>query len=274
MRELQRSAVHASPVAGRSLLRGIIVATVAALLMTLTGAFGTDMLPLGQRLLYWLVIMEAGALIGIGVSEAFERWGALQHRPWIEGALTSICIAAPLTLLVLGTGIVFFGATRPPGLHYFYLFAMVLAVTAAITAVNYAIAGGAPAAAAGPQPASAQAATASADADTAPPRPRLAERLPPHLRDAPIHAVAAEDHYLRVHTAAGSDLILLRLSDAIVELEGVAGARTHRSWWVSREAVQHADRHDGRGTLTLPGDVVAPVSRSHYPALRDAGWFD
>ncbi len=83
----------------------------------------------------------------------------------------------------------------------------------------------------------------------------------------------AEDHYLRVRTSGGDELILLRLSDAIAELEGVEGARTHRSWWVARAAVAGVRRGDGRAVITLPDGTEVPVSRSYAKVLRDAGWW-
>jgi DNA-binding LytR/AlgR family response regulator len=162
-------------------------------------------------------------------------------------------------VLVATTG--FFGARIFDPANIGWVFAMVLAVTAMITAINYATA---------PREAATAAAPVSA---AAPQRPRFSDRLPRHLRNAELHALQAEDHYLRVHTAAGSDLILMRLGDAIPELEPIEGARTHRSWWVARAAVRDAARKDGRGELTLPGGIVAPVSRSAYPELRDKGWF-
>jgi DNA-binding LytR/AlgR family response regulator len=85
--------------------------------------------------------------------------------------------------------------------------------------------------------------------------------------------VEAQDHYLRLHTSKGQDLILMRLSDAIAELDGIEGARTHRSWWVARGAVVSAERAEGRATLTLTDGAQAPVSRSYVKPLREAGWF-
>ncbi len=112
---------------------------------------------------------------------------------------------------------------------------------------------------------------------TAPPtvetRIAFLDRLPPRLRGAAILAVEAEDHYLRVHTDQGSDLILLRLSDALGELAGLDGAQTHRSWWVARAAVRDVARSDGRATLTLEAGLKVPVSRANATALRAAGWF-
>ena len=47
----------------------------------------------------------------------------------------------------------------------------------------------------------------------------------------------AEDHYLRLHTSKGQDLILMRLSDAIAELEGIEGARrTAPGGWRARRS--------------------------------------
>jgi DNA-binding LytR/AlgR family response regulator len=105
------------------------------------------------------------------------------------------------------------------------------------------------------------------------PPPKFLERLPAKLKGAQIYAVEAEDHYLRLHTSLGQDLILLRLSDAIAELEGIEGAQTHRSWWVAREAVTGAERLDGRAVLTLRDGAEVPVSRGFARELRAAGWF-
>ncbi|RZJ40739.1 MAG: LytTR family transcriptional regulator, partial [Brevundimonas sp.] len=102
---------------------------------------------------------------------------------------------------------------------------------------------------------------------------RFLDRLPPKLRGATIRAVQSEDHYLRLHTDRGSDLILMRLSDALSELEGLEGAQTHRSWWVARHAVRSVSRGEGRATLTLDDGLEVPVSRRYARALREAGWY-
>jgi DNA-binding LytR/AlgR family response regulator len=118
-----------------------------------------------------------------------------------------------------------------------------------------------------PRPAKAGPAPAAPD-----PSPFLA-RLPLRLRDARILAVEAEDHFLRVHTDRGSDLILMRLSDAVAELHSLDGAQIHRSWWVARAAVIGVSRGGGRARFTLAGGLKAPVSRTYAPALRRDGWY-
>ena len=102
--------------------------------------------------------------------------------------------------------------------------------------------------------------------------PKFLERLPLKLRGAEVWAVEAEDHYLRLHTSKGQDLILMRLSDAVAELEGIEGAQVHRSWWIARDAITDAQRGDGRATLTLKDGSDVPVSRTYARVLREKGW--
>lgn len=98
----------------------------------------------------------------------------------------------------------------------------------------------------------------------------LAERLPEKL-GGNILALKAEDHYVRVYTDRGSDLVLYRLSDAITELAALDGVRVHRSYWVRKSSVRGVQRH-GRGLLlTLSNDLEVPVSQTYKELAREAG---
>ncbi|MBL8655838.1 MAG: LytTR family transcriptional regulator DNA-binding domain-containing protein [Altererythrobacter sp.] len=278
MREVPTDAVREAPVVaaptitGRGHWRGLVIATLAGLLMAFVGAFETDLLPLLPRLAYWLVIMESGALIGIGASTGIRVWGRLAASPLAEGVAITTLIALPLTLVATGTTALFFGTRGFATQGALVMFVAVFVITGAITAINYASKPDIPG-----DSSVAKARTDSIDTvcpvPEAPSPPRLVERLPAYLRGAPILALEAEDHYVRVHTAVGSELLLLRLTDATAELDGLAGARTHRSWWVARDAVRSAKRGDGRGELELANGVTAPVSRSALSLLRREGWF-
>ena len=112
----------------------------------------------------------------------------------------------------------------------------------------------------------------TASAAPAPAPVKFLERLPLKLRGAEVWAVEAEDHYLRLHTSKGQDLILLRLADAIAELDGIEGAQVHRSWWVARDAIADARKGDGRATLTLKDGAEVPVSRTFAGQLREKRW--
>lgn len=250
-RPLQRLAVRFD--------RGMAVAVGAGVVLALTGAFGTNSIPLWLRFLYWVPLILAGAVWGHLCSRLTERIVDPDEQPWLTVAVLSAATAVPVTVMVwLATGL-FFDREIYPVDRLAHFIGPVLVVTVALSAINVFLG----------RPAPVQThAGAGGDAPA-----RFLERLPPRLRGATLFAVQAEDHYLRLHTDRGSDLILMRLSDAVAELEGLEGARTHRSWWVARDAVRDVTRGDGRAALTLEGGVVAPVSRRYARALREAGWY-
>ena len=102
---------------------------------------------------------------------------------------------------------------------------------------------------------------------------RLAERMPPHLGHDVV-ALEMEDHYVRVHTAAGSTLVLMRMGDAVAELSGIDGLRVHRSWWAARSAVQEVERNGRATLLTLTNGLQVPVARDRLRDLKTRAWFD
>ncbi len=232
------------------------VAMIAGVLLALSGAFISPGVGLGRRLLYWLPLMAIGSLWGEIGSRLVARWIDPDERPWLAAAAMTAVISLVMSPIVwLGTG-VFDGGLYPLSSLPRFI-APVVTITAAITCISVL--------------ASRNPRQTHATPDHAP--SRFLQRLPPRLRGATIHAVQAEDHYLRIHTDRGSDLILMRLSDAVEELAGLEGAQTHRSWWVARDAVEGVRRGDGRARLTLTGGLEAPVSRRYARALRAAGWY-
>jgi DNA-binding LytR/AlgR family response regulator len=275
MRERRRPTVGASPVTGflarwplaireAAGVRSFVIAAVAGLFLGLIGPFGSSEAALGVRLVYWLLLAEVGTGIGVltatTVMALMGRGASFGGMTFLAAGVTAAAMTLPGAVVVWAITRFFFqgpGKLQPNGGIAGFI-APVFVVSTAISLIN---------ALANRNPPHTHAA-----APDAPPS-RFADRLPAKLRGADIYAVEAEDHYLRLHTSKGSDLILMRLSDAISELEGVEGAQTHRSWWVARGAVQSARKLDGRAILTLPGAVEAPVSRGYARALRAEGWF-
>lgn len=113
-------------------------------------------------------------------------------------------------------------------------------------------------------------AVAPLPAAAAVPQPFM-QRIPAHLGQD-LLALGAEDHYLRIITAKGSDLILMRLGDALKELAPESGLQVHRSWWVARGAVMSVRRDGARTMLVLGNEQEVPVSRTYLAAVREAGW--
>ncbi len=237
--------------------KGWAIAAAAAAFLTLAGAFGSGSAPVFLRMAYWLTTLLTGATAALFVVAAVQRLGWFEARPLLQGLLIVVALSIPLTGAVWAITQVFFGGRVLAMGGVLGYFPPVFVITCAVTALNYL---------ADRQPAQTHAAANHAPA-------RFLGRLPAKLRGGDLHAIEAQDHYLRLHTSRGSDLILMRLADAIAELDGIEGAQTHRSWWVARAAVDDARRGDGRATLRLKGGLEAPVSRTYARALREAGWF-
>ena len=211
-----------------------------------------------QRLIYWLTMLLTGTVLGIVIMTLAGGLPRLDGRPWLKAAILTLMLWAPASVMVWIIIVLMLHAPWDPRILVGNA-GPVLLVSAAMTALNFL---------ADREPAQTHAAS---EAGAAP--PAFLERLPIRLRGAELYAVEAEDHYLRLHTSKGADLILMRLSDAIEELEGIEGAQTHRSWWVARDGVDDARRADGRATIRLKDGAEVPVSRTFVRALRQAGWF-
>ena len=265
LRERRPPAARASRTAAflAGFARVLAVAAAGGLFLAFVGAFGTGSAPIGRRLAYWLTTMILTTLTGTAIFAPAYLLGWVQTRPILKTSILALVVSLPVTVLVWALGPLFF----PQQLSWdakalLGYFPPVVLVAAAMTAIIHLVID---------RMMARSSLTHAASPGAAP--PKFLERLPLKLRGGDLYAVEAEDHYLRLHTSKGSDLILMRLTDAVVELEGLEGAQVHRSWWVAKAAVTDAKRGDGRAVLTLANGVEAPVSRSYAGALRQSGWF-
>lgn len=236
---------------------GIILAV--GTLMSILGPYNSHALGVPGVWFYWTGLMAVGWISGRMFTALLDR-----IYPDLQPLLGGLVLATLVTLPVSSSVIVIQAVMGPPFRlsQIPMVFFMVWVVSAAVTLVSVFM-----------ERARNEAAAAAGEPDGSGIGRGLAEKLPPRLRSSPVLALQAEDHYLRVHTEAGDALILMRLGDAIAAVEGLDGARTHRSWWVARRAVRDVARAGGRATLTLTNDVEAPVSRTYSPKLREAGWY-
>lgn len=231
-----------------------------ALYMTAVQAFGVDPAGPGERAAYWLVCILGGGVIAAGMEPWLERVPALAARAPLLACAMAVAMTFPITLLVFLVNGLALGAPLTVA-AYGALFAKVLVVDCAVVAMA-ALLRLARARPAPPGPPGEPAAR---------PNP-LADRLPPKLARAAIVAVQAEDHYLRVYTAAGEGLVYMRFGDALAALAEADGLQVHRSWWVARRQVEEVRLKGGRGELRLAGGIAAPVSRSFAERVRAVDW--
>lgn len=243
----------------RTYWQSFAAAAIAGVFLAAVGAFGTGARPFMERLIYWVPMILAGTGAGFAVALRMMRRPRVGENQVLLWALVTTSVTLPGVLFVWWYTRLVFGVA-PASLPV--LFLDVALVSGAAAAIMILINRPGPATrAAPPSPTGAA------------PTVRFLDRLPPKLQGATLYAVQAEDHYLRLHTSKGSDLILMRLADAIAELEGIEGAQIHRSWWVAKNAVAEVKRAERRMTLVLIGGAEAPVSRPNIAALRESGWF-
>jgi hypothetical protein len=228
-----------------------VLAAVAAIL-ALVGPFGTDVsLPPGFRALYWLVMV--GATYGTGYATGTLLHGRLPGR---MGRFVTL----PVTALVITAAVVLVNLALlgrlPGGADWrgdlVTIFAIALIILVAMDLVD-----------------------ASLRADTAvdatpPAAPPILDRLPLEKRGALV-ALSVEDHYVRVVTLKGSEMVLMRLTDAIREAAPEPGLRVHRSHWIATAQVTAARRDGDRAILSMAAGGDIPVSRSHIRAVKEAG---
>jgi hypothetical protein len=226
--------------------------------------------PIGIAFAYWVPLIVYGGLAG-----ALIAWGVRRLAPKLPlwgyiGVLAPLMTAATFPAVAAQQAFLMNDPVPPERFveFFFYIFLISMAVTSVVILGFRAF--GKRSAVLDPEPAWRPAPVA--DVGTRTGTAAFAERLPIKLRAAEIYAVESEDHYLRVHTSAGQELILMRLADAVRELSGVEGMQTHRSWWVAKQGLVDVVKGDGRLTLKLKSGAEAPVSRTYAKAVKEAGW--
>lgn len=235
------------------------ILTALGAIMGVLGPYGTGEASAVRRYAYWVAAIVGGGGIGIVIDGIMHRSDV---TPPLRVMLTSIAMTPPVMLLVemLNATVMRYpiGWQDLGELAWRVLVVSLLVMT--IRALVWR------------QP------TVLVETRTviAPHLPEaeahFRRRLPARLRAAPLIAVEAHDHYLKVHTDAGSEMITARFADALEELAGAYGFRTHRSWWVAADRIEAVRWSRGVGTATLAGGIVAPVSRTQATVLREAGW--
>ena len=244
---------------GRSGIAELAALVLFGLFLGAVAPFDTGEIPTIPRYLYWQLALVGGGLIAAVIEPVVAR--RLAGRPRLFAVAQLVAMTPPIALWVVLVPMVFFG--RPASIsHVISVMPDVLAINVAVVVLAWltrkALHRSEP-----PAP-------AMATAGVAP--PALRAKLSPRLARSRLIAVEAEDHYLRIRTEAGSDLILMRFADALAALDMADGFRTHRSWWVARTAVESARWKAGRGHLTLSDGSDAPVSRTYAAALKGTDW--
>jgi hypothetical protein len=232
-----------------------------AFFLTVTRPYGTASDPLLPRTAFWLFVIAAGGFIGAALDTALH---STIKREWPRAIATAAAMTPPVSALVFAAMVLVLGHDHElASTIWLGLSAQVFVISLAVMALRILM----------HRPSKHVVETRTI---FAPPVPEaeaaFRSRLSAKRRSGRLLALEAHDHYVRVHTSEGVELITLRFSDAVTELTGAEGLQVHRSWWVATPAIKEARWRRSSGELELEGGLRVPVSRSGAPQLRAAGW--
>jgi hypothetical protein len=235
----------------RSAVQLLSLTGFAGLLLSTSGAFDTEAAAFWPRLGYWLSVAMISTVAMEGVQRLLK--GVLATPELRLRTIGLMLLILPLTAVAaVGCKLLFGG--RPSVAGFVHLLPGMAGILTALQLVLFSFG-------------SRVSNPASPPLFPAFPADPLIEALPLPLRSARLHALEAEDHYVRVHTDAGHALVRMRFADALNAVSDRAGVQPHRSWWVAQESVRAMSSRGGRTVLTLIGGQQVPVSRRARPTL-------
>lgn len=266
----------------RSVVFELAFTLSVAVVLTMTGTFGLflhDGWP--ARLAYWTRTVLAGYLLHRPLLRLFAGAAVRLGLPELAGWTASVLVAsAPMALWLWWLGpSIDLGRRWPDAAEFAGAWAQAAIIAALAFGALWGLAGrwsfAEPTPRAAPEvarePPAPVGAPLAAPAEASLAGQRLLERLPARLGREVI-ALGMEDHYVRVFTRLGDALVLMRMTDAVAELDGVEGLQVHRSWWVARAAIVAIERCGRTGVLTLETGFQLPVARRRIADLKRLGW--
>lgn len=238
-----------------------IVVGGAVLVAAIAGPYYTlERLSFPERLVYWGVVIALSSVIMTFLSVLAHRVTAAGGWNW---ALVAVLAGMVGVLPVLGTvwladGLADVFGSGGPGIGTLaaYVAPSVIGVTVAVNAYIEVQ---------GRQVPDVVAAATRGDAVVT----VLQGKLPHHL-GREIVALRAQDHYLEVTTLKGSCMVLMRLGDAVRDLEGLNGMQVHRSWWINLAHIARVEKGGNGPEIVLTTGARVPVGRSYRVAFRAA----
>ncbi|MCT2398239.1 LytTR family DNA-binding domain-containing protein [Novosphingobium mangrovi (ex Huang et al. 2023)] len=240
-------------------LRAGVLASCGGLALALLGPFGTYLNgPFPERLLFWMTTCCAGVLLyGFTARVLMQRWRG-RVVDWLSLFLGALLASVPEAWISRALALHLWPQLEAnvPAWPVWYGQTTILGCLYTLIGVQWALRQ-----------------RRAADAGTPPARTTLPEPAEGAFADpGTIVALQIEDHYVRVHRAAGSQIVLMPLKRAIAVMDGIEGLQTHRSWWVARTAVAEVQGTPRSMQLRLVNGLQVPVARSAVITLRSAGW--
>ncbi|MEO0931336.1 MAG: LytTR family DNA-binding domain-containing protein [Pseudomonadota bacterium] len=226
--------------------------TGIAIVFALLGPFGTyEAMTLTARFFYWFVLLAAADLCIRLTHRIVERFGNVSGHAG-RLAQSAVCFTLLFSPTAWGLSSLFDGGLLD--WRGFTIFAAnICALSVVMAVLTYFFWGTYD----GPQPES---------------RARLYDRLPVGT-SASIMRLTVDDHYVDVYLDDGNQhRVLMRLTDAIREMDGAPGFCTHRSHWVSANHITRGVKQQNREFVVLADGTQVPVSKTYREDVLAAGF--
>ena len=226
---------------------GLMTPLIAGVVLAILAPFGSSNFPTTFRFIYWIGMTLAGGLGAMLAAFTMRRYAPNLSVIWhaLLQSIAATCAVAPFVMSLHST--ISAGSIL---LTVFYIWVVAIVITTF------------------GQLAGRRQFKLEPETSHSP----LFDRLPPKFRDSTLYAISSEDHYIRIHSAVGEHMLLMRLSDAEELAAPLTGLKPHRSWWVAEAGVEEVVKSDGKLRIILKSGTQVPVSREGAKRVREAGW--
>ncbi len=248
----------------------LIVAAVGVFIGFL-GPFGMDELPVLMSISYWLVTCTCGYFIYTPMIRLGHLYLAKVVKiAWIRVALSTLIAGAMMSVAVPLISWLFFSIQIELTKQFFQVFPKAIVIGGVMT--FFSLVRGYIREQKSLREASKKVIEVhekNTDEETNLQFEQFMQLLPLDKRGQ-LMCLEMSDHYLKVHTDKGHHMLLMRLKDAVVKLDGFAGMQTHRSWWVANDAIVSVNKENRKMSLMLTNGIEVPVSRTFVDAVKAA----
>ena len=105
-------------------------------------------------------------------------------------------------------------------------------------------------------------------------RDRLLSRIPGD-ETVRLKRVTSDNHHIQICMSDGSKhRLLMRLGDAVAEIDVEPGFYVHRSHWISQASIAQVRQHEGRDVVELTCGTTVPIGPKYRSNLVEAGLLD
>ena len=239
---------------------------VACFLAGYTGPFGTYNLGLGNRMMFWTLVIVISVLMAGWITRLAQRL-IDPGRPWLRDLAVVGLMTTFFSPVLIGLSVEF-ATSKITSLADLVRFPQYVAIISLCVTTSRRIITRRRQEAS-PDPEAGEAAVDSTTPEPVP-HPRLMRRLPDSFA-GPVLRLTVEDHFVDVISPEDRHRLRMRFADAIDEMDPVEGFYTHRSHWVARDAVERVEREGSRLFVVLTNGDRVPVSRTYRPRVEEAG---